>query len=281
MTSLPTPSQFTIGFQINSIQAVRLAHALMESDYEVSVSASEAGKLVHLRDTFGLSYAIDGQGPTLPATTMDHSLPETGLGSLRRPLIYPRAIFDHCANSWGHTRLNRFFFGGLLTSRRRRTMDEWLGRNAPGAKLPSTWLRQIQRRVDRSLRGLARPKIRRTKIGDLIFWESNRGRVFPGKAWDSAYMQELVDSQFALCPSGDYVWTYRFFEAAMCGAIPVVEESCPAYQGFIFYHMTDNATELRWSERSAEHNYSLARARLTIDRNSLNAEIASLLEYRS
>jgi hypothetical protein len=40
--------------------------------------------------------------------------------------------------------------------------------------------------------------------------------------WD--YYDNLRNSQFALAPDGEfYVWTYRFMEALMCGAIPVLD----------------------------------------------------------
>jgi Exostosin family len=36
------------------------------------------------------------------------------------------------------------------------------------------------------------------------------------------YYDQLQSTRFALCPDGDFPWTYRFLEAIMCGAIPVV-----------------------------------------------------------
>jgi len=37
------------------------------------------------------------------------------------------------------------------------------------------------------------------------------------------YYAKLRSSEFALCPDGDFTWTYRFLEAIMCGAIPILE----------------------------------------------------------
>jgi hypothetical protein len=62
----------------------------------------------------------------------------------------------------------------------------------------------------------------------------------------------------------------------MCGAIPIVEETCSTYDGFQFYDLGDQ--ELMWSPEMAEHNYSLCLNRLTVPHTDLNAEISSLLE---
>jgi hypothetical protein len=53
----------------------------------------------------------------------------------------------------------------------------------------------------------------KTNIGDLVVWSSEKGRYYPFKAFDEEYFKELANSHFVLCPSGDCVWSYRFFEA--------------------------------------------------------------------
>jgi hypothetical protein len=113
--------------------------------------------------------------------------------------------------------------------------------------------------------------------GEVVFWSSRRGRHFPGKSWDEEYYELLARSQFVLCPSGDYVWTYRFFEAALCGAIPIVESTCDAYAGFRYQTMRDPARELQWRREDAEHNYALCRDLLTVPSDVLSREIAALL----
>jgi len=112
-------------------------------------------------------------------------------------------------------------------------------------------------------------------MGAFLLWSSTRGRVFLVKAWDEEYFRVLLRSRFVLCPNGDYVWSYRFFEAILCGAIPTVEERCDAYDGFTYHTMTD--TTYNWSPQIALSNYELCRSRLTIPQGDLNAEIAKLL----
>ena len=81
----------------------------------------------------------------------------------------------------------------------------------------------------------------------------------------------IADS--VLCPNGDFVWTYRFFEAAMCGAIPVVENTCPHYDGFVHYAMKDDPRNYRWSLETAIHNFNLCREKLTIPPHLLTEEL--------
>ena len=104
-------------------------------------------------------------------------------------------------------------------------------------------------------------------------WESDRGRTVPVKVWHEKHYREMADSRFVLCPNGDFVWTYRFFEAAMCGAIPVVENTCPHYDGFVHYAMKDDPRNYRWSLETAIHNFNLCREKLTIPPHLLTEEL--------
>ncbi|MGB5326518.1 MAG: exostosin family protein, partial [Pseudomonadales bacterium] len=118
---------------------------------------------------------------------------------------------------------------------------------------------------------------KKRKIGDLLLWESDRGRKFPIKAWDNEYFKVLANSEFVLCPSGDYVWSYRFFEAALCGAIPIVEESCNAYNGFRFLTFNDEISDLKWSKVDSEHNFKTCVESITVPSSVLNEEIANII----
>jgi hypothetical protein len=40
--------------------------------------------------------------------------------------------------------------------------------------------------------------------------------------YDYSYYDRMMSSRFALAPDGDFAWTYRFLEAIMCGAIPII-----------------------------------------------------------
>lgn len=87
--------------------------------------------------------------------------------------------------------------------------------------------------------------------------------MFPEKSWDQEYYNFLLRSKFVLCPSGVYIWTYRFFESILCGAIPIVEKSSPCYNGFKYFNMNQDLDQLEWSMEVAEYNFKLCVARLT------------------
>jgi hypothetical protein len=117
---------------------------------------------------------------------------------------------------------------------------------------------------------------RQRRIGDVTLWSSERGRRFPTKAWDEAYFRMLADSESVLCPSGDYVWSYRFFEACLCGAMPLVEQASPLYDGFRYRLMAEVRDCRPWSADDAEHNYRVCVARIVVPVEELDRELARL-----
>lgn len=277
MSKAPGTSSLWLDFPLRKIQFVRLAQALMESNYNVHLSEDTHGQFKYLSQFFPLQYSIGrGDAPLLPQIQFDHSVPLTKIGTLERPLIFPQASFDRCRAAWPEMRPVRFFFAGRVTRERARALRAWADISEIEIEIPrpigafSKWFRR------RFLR-MAPPAIKKTGSGEISFWSSMRGREYPVKAWDEDYYQAMARAQFVLCPSGDFIWTYRFFEAAMCGAIPVVEAACPAYEGFQFFTMQQPTSELRWTKETAEHNFRLCRERLTIPRQQLDAEIARLL----
>jgi len=68
---------------------------------------------------------------------------------------------------------------------------------------------------------------------------SFRGRNGNKFTYDSNYYIGLSRAKFALCPVGDCNWSYRLFEAVMCGCIPVIEEHDIFHNVFFHYHKDD------------------------------------------
>ena len=198
---------------------------------EIAVPADQLDKFSILRERFGLRLATARpDDPSLtPFVTIDHETPSTALGAVVRPLIFPRAIVDHCRTLWPAARPHRYSFAGLLTDSRRALLEGWMAGSADGAAglAAKTSFGGFVRRQLIRWRGADRQR----RIGDVTVWSSERGRRFPTKAWDEEYFQLLADSEHVLCPSGDYQWSYRFFEACLCGAVPIVEEASPLYDG--------------------------------------------------
>ena len=276
MRSASPTSALWLEQSLRNIQTLRLAQALMESSYEVRLEDSH-GQLAHLSRYFPLRYSTARAGaPALPEIEIVHAQPRTRIGALERPLIFPHAIFDRCRAGWPTTRTVEFFFAGLMTPEREQALRAWSASSGLAIEVPRP-ARGLGQWLRRRLRHLLAPPIRKCESQRVVFWSSARGRAYPVKAWDEEYFQAMSRAQFVLCPNGDYVWTYRFFEAALCGTIPVVEAACPAYEGFQFFTLSQPLAELRRTEEMAEHNFQLCRQRLTIPRQQLDEEIARLL----
>ena len=261
------------------IESVRLVHALMESRYRVHVPAEHEDKFSRLREVFGADFTVGVAGvPQLSGLAVSHAEPLTSIGSLQRPLIFPHAIVQHCRRLWASHRDVRVSFAGLITDKRRAVLDEWARFALPGVRTGlgrRTLLDRVTARLRRMLRH--RSAGQRVETNGLTIWPSQRGRQFPGKSWDADYQALLARSRFVLCPSGDFVWLYRFFEAALCGAIPIIEQDCAAYAGFRYRTMTEALGDADWNEEEALHNYALCQERLTVSRAALDAELESLL----
>jgi hypothetical protein len=270
------PRRWRLEGPFSLIQQIRCTHALAESAFAIAVPADELEKFSVLRDTFGLELATaTGADPSLtPFVTIDHRTPATSVGAVVRPLIFPRAIVVHCRTLWPATRAHRYSFAGLVTDSRRALLETWLAGGAPAlpALAARTTLGDFLRRQIIRWRGADRPR----RIGDVTVWSSERGRRFPTKAWDQDYYRMLADSQSVLCPSGDYVWSYRFFEACLCGALPIVEEASPLYEGFRYGLMTEPRTDGPWSAADAEHNYRTCVERIVVPVEELDRELARL-----
>ena len=257
------------------VQQIRLAHALTESNFPIVISKTDSPKFSLLEEKFGMQF-IEGEVGDIHLSKqlgIVHHKPSVNVGNLRRPLIFPHVIVEYCRTLWKCEREHKYSFAGLVTQKRKELIQDWVTKNLHGhaPRLPT------RNRVKQKLYSLLGwDDIQKQQIGDLVFWSSTRGRRFPIKAWDDDYFKFLANSQFVLCPSGDYVWSYRFFEAILCGAIPIVEQSCHAYKGFRFLHLHDSPQDIEWSQEDAEHNFKLCVERITLPIDVLNKEIKKL-----
>lgn len=140
------------------------------------------------------------------------------------------------------------------------------------------------RAVFRGFKSARRQKeLGRLRLPKVSITFSNKGRET--KAFDAAYYAELSKSQLALCPRGDYVWSYRFYEAILCGAIPVITDEWPDTAGYNFYRIVDAdwaaITKLPYRRDWAETNYARLLSRNffspTLAKQSSRTVIASIL----
>lgn len=258
------------------IQAIRLTHALMESKYRVTIPPEHADKYQILKDLFLADFEVGGNGTyEIDEYQLIHKEPITGIGSIKRPIIFPHSIVEHCKTLWQPDREIEISFAGLVTGKRGILISDWCKRNLGAAYKGIPNLNPLSHRLInkfRKLLGLP-PNSYTLRIDELVLWSSLRGRTFPIKSWDQEYYNLMARSKFVLCPSGDHVWSYRFFESILCGAIPIVEKDCPAYKGFDFYHMDDPLSEYTWNQETALKNYQLCVERITVPVDELNKEL--------
>ena len=266
-------------FKFNQIQQIRLVHALTESDFAIAIPSSEDSKFSLLRDKFEVFFSNHYSNPIDITNQLQivHSEPLTSLGSLSKSLIFPSAIPQYCRFMWQPKRRFRYSFQGLITQKRKSLLESWIRKNISAHyKLPDTNHRIYNFRKD-ILSKLGIDYTIKKNIGDLLLWSSDKGRRFPIKAWDENYFKVLANSHYVLCPSGDYIWSYRFFEAALCGAIPIVEKPCKTYEGFKYVSFDDDVRELVWNLETAEHNYALCTERITIPKAELNDALMKIV----
>lgn len=263
------------------IQSLRLCHALSEAGFEICVREADVPKFQLLRERFNLEVSAAAQNHRpLPRLRILHDAPRTEVGGIVRPLIFPAAVFDYCRSIWREQRDITFLFSGLVTPARHDLLNAWLRSQKSGRRLRSpAWT--IVNRLKRKLLGAKTPMQYADSMlvgGEPFHIASNkRGREFPLKAWDDEYFRTMARAKFVLCPRGDYAWTYRFFEAAMCGAIPLVEERCAIYAGFRCRDINTPSRELTWSWDDAEYNFRVCRDLLTVPTPLLEREVRQLL----
>lgn len=261
-------TQVFIDYKLKRIQDLRAIQAINESGFTIVVTKKQRFKLSYLKEKFNFDFQVAKNTSGMKLSQIlfiNHEKPETGIGGLTKTLIFPIQIVTHCKTFWNNERTHEFTFAGLITKSRNDLISNWIKLNITNDKfdLPITnsfankWRSKIYNFLNVD-------SVIIKKINNLIIWSSNKGRKFPIKAWDEEYFKLLGDSKFVLCPSGVCVWSYRFFESILCGAIPIVEKYSPAYDGFRFKYMTDEAKSFTWSEEDAEYNYNLCLERITI-----------------
>lgn len=276
------PIDVVIDLPIYLLQTLRLAQAIGEAGFRICIDPEDTKAVVRLKEVFGFDYRVGKAGAKyVTGLYIDHLGPVTRIGSIERPLIVPKAILTHCRDRWPAVRQYDASFAGLLTTTRRSAINQWLSLS----QLEEISLAEptfIETQLTKWAHRLRLPVEERAGTRNVIIRTSDIGRHFPIKSWNAAYYDLMLNSKFVLCPSGDFkangvAWTYRFFEGAMCGTIPIVEDTCPAYDGYRFHLMSAPLSALEWSQEDAEHNFALAREQMTVETERLRAEVLSLL----
>jgi hypothetical protein len=152
---------------------------------------------------------------------INHQAPFVRIGNESRPLLYPHYIFDEARKFWGK-RYDKPLFIGFIPDYRKKALLRWRSR------------------------------------ANIV--ETDAGRKSIARFWDTVYYTVMGKSKFVLCPDGGWPWSYRFFEAILCGATPIVQTEVPSYEGFYYHRWNDVILE----HTNIEHNLNLAKERLTM-----------------
>lgn len=122
---------------------------------------------------------------------------------------------------------------------------------------------QSDKSIDKLFIGLKTPTREKflNNFPDATIIYSKNGRIADKKVMDEWYFTEMSKAKFVLCPNGDFIWTYRFFEAAIFKAIPIIEEYTKIYEGYKYYKKGDDYIyRIDW----VEHNYNKVKQEMTI-----------------
>lgn len=239
-------SEIITNLRFTKIQEFRAAQAIAEVA-TIVVPPRVESSFKHLEQYFAFNWTAR-RAKHHTDVLIDHELPRVCVGAVERPLLFPHAIVTRLAQPmyWAPSKRRRVVFLGKMTEQRRLFIGAF------DAHL---------RAVDSTM--------------PFYSLATERGRRFPGKVWDAEYFQSMGRAQFVLCPDGDFVWTYRFFEACLVGAIPVIQNVCSLYDGFHVARAGATAP-LKYNAQKARENAQRAMLMLTVPKRELAYALGSV-----
>lgn len=257
------------------VQEFRLYVALIESGWSLRVNSQQLKVLETIRIYFPIqtkNYAAEYT--YYIKIEVDHALPLTKFGHVERRLIFPEWIFN--LNSKSNIKTIKCSFEGFPSVA--RVADSWV--------FLKKILGQPYKIYDLLLSMLCKFKYLplRTIFLNLLFkrafhnksfcfrW-SEKGRNFLYKIYDIEYWKVLKKSEMVYCPAGDFVWTYRFYEAVISKALPIIkhEDEDIKLSGYFYHSEILNDNEYVKYLTNIEKNWSIAFEQLTA-RNDLRPE---------
>ncbi len=245
--------------------------ALAEAGFNVSVPKDSAKTFQFISKVFDIKFTVGPSEIDIPDIEFDHKAPSLKIGKVEKSLLFPKSMINLCKNFWDKDK-SGISFQGLMTKKRQKSLNNWL-LDKYNIELCS-WRVALKRYISRRLH-------KNNQIsfieGDIKIIESTRGREFPIKAWDREYYDQMLRSKFVLCPDGDFIWTYRFFEAIMCGAIPIIDNECKLYDDFTYFSMSDNIEALQYNKQTVLDNLKKLEERFTLTEKDIREIKKTLL----
>jgi hypothetical protein len=263
-----------VNINTSLIQNIRLVQALHEIGATTVIDPCESIRFSEITNVLGSNPVLKRSQDLCNITNFDnitfcHTSPYIKVANVKKTLIFPKSLFNYLQLNWKsyEERNICFNFSGFITKSRKKTLENYIlnkieyNKILAKAKLGFCSIAQI---IPVRYRKFLLPKFT-ISFNLLKISDSINGRFFPKKSLDVEYYQQMLNSKYVLCPNGDFVWTYRFFETVMCGAIPVIEDYCDLYEGFRYKTMDEDINDLIWTEEDVKHNFELCKLRLTLN----------------
>jgi hypothetical protein len=232
------------------VQEARLFAALLESGWGLKVNSTQFQAISGIAPFFSITYSpYAGENCQSINIEIDHQTPRTRFGHVERPLVFPEWIYSSVSTTHSSRAVPCSFEGYPA---KRRVKAAWsLIEKSGKSNLP------IQRHiVNLALKVNYIPL--RCRILNSVFtaelcrrgWQfrwTSGGRKISNKIYDVSYWQMLQESKTVYCPAGDFGWTYRFYEAILAGAIPIVDftSSGDFVKGFVVCQSFDEYLSLQ------------------------------------
>lgn len=239
-------SKYVFPLDLNYLQNIRFLCALLEIDKDISVPLTFKSTMSFLNNYFNYDVTYDTENLKKPDfIDFNHQKPYIKYKNITKPLVFPKKLIDFCNKPV--SKIYDFTFTGIKTQNRAEILNKWLEKYTG--------------------KNISLKNKNRFEFDKSFIKFSKNGRIFPHKAMDKNYYKTLMHSKFVLCPNGDFVWTYRFFEAVMCNAIPVIEEYCDIYKDFVFYTMDSSPKTLKYDKKIIKHNQKILIKNFTFNKS--------------
>ncbi|MBE0428411.1 MAG: glycosyltransferase [Thermoleophilia bacterium] len=245
------PRKRIFNLPLKLIQNIRFAMSVAEVNKNILVPFENKPVFDHLHKYFDFCISFcekSTNAPPFENISFDHNKPFIQFGDVKKPLVFPLQIVNYCASNW-HNK-DRIAFIGKRTNERAVALQRWLD-HSTNSGIVITDGEDVY------------------TDGNILIIFSDMGRALPEKAWDDEYYRDLLSSRFVLCPNGDFIWTYRFFEAIICGAIPIIEEPCDLYSDFYYYDMNTHVDKLSYSRDIAMNNLMLLKEKFCFNESEI------------
>lgn len=211
-----------ISNQKSRVQDIRLFAALIEAGWNLEVNLEQSKSLKNIR---AIKIADKSNKREVKLDFLiDHCKPSTNVSGISAELIFPEWFFD----GFDVDKEDIVIFEGLVTRQRIKYLVKLLGYGAIREKL-SLLIYNISRHYG----GFFISRLLSKANVKVNFSYNGRKKEF--KLYDKSYFLNLSQSKYVICPPGDFVWTYRFFETMMSKSIPIInhEDEYIKKYGFI------------------------------------------------